>query len=183
MDDNLYNPAELNARPDILEVVGRYTSLRKVGREYIGSSPCHDDRNPSLRVNAEKQVWFCDPCHIGGDAIRFVEVVENCSFKEALAILGMGGSPQPPRNTPERRAAEKVVRWVKDQTAKMNIRLRELDEMIEVADEIPDAELAESLWRERRILADMRDDLGRFEYRQDFIQIKDVIEKITRSFE
>ena len=63
------------------------------------------------------------------------------------------------------------------------LRIRELDEQLELADEIPDPELAESIWNERRILADMRDDLGRAEYRADFVQIKDVIEKISRSWE
>jgi len=166
-------------RPDILEIVSRYTSLRKVGREFIGLSPCHNDRSPSLRVNADKQVWYCDPCSIGGDVVRFIQVVEKVSFKEALSILGMGDSPRAPKCTPERRAAEKVVRWVNHQRARFNTRLRELDEQIEIADEIPDTELAESLWRERRIVADLRDDLSHTEYLPDFIELKDLIEMIT----
>ena len=90
----------------------------------------------------------------------------------------MGQRPQPPQHSPVRRAAK----WVNDQIQKMNIRLRDLDEQIELADEIPDPELAESLWNERRVLADMRDDLGRSEYRADFVEIKDVIEGITKEF-
>jgi DNA primase len=124
-------------------------------------------------------LFHCFGCGTGGDVIRFVELVEGVDFKGALSILGMGGSPRAPRYTPARRAAE----WANDQIQRMNARIRELDEQIDVADEIPDAELAESLWRERRILADMRDDLSRAEYLPDFIQIRDVIEKITGAIE
>jgi hypothetical protein len=86
-----------------------------------------------------------------------------------------------PRHTPARRAAETVVHWVNNQSARMKARLHELDEMIELADEIPDAELAESLWRERRILADLSEDIARIEYLEEFLELKDSIEKITRT--
>ena len=58
-------------------------------------SPCHNDRHPSLRVNPDKQVWYCDPCATGGDVIRFVELVEGVPFREALNILGIGTKPKP----------------------------------------------------------------------------------------
>jgi DNA primase len=166
-----------DSRPDILSVIGRYTSLRRHGREELGLCPLHDDRRPSLRVNPDKGVWYCHPCGTGGDVIRFIQLVEGVDFKGALAVLGMVGGPQPPRHSPARQQAE----WANDQIQRMNARLRELDEMVDIADEVGDVEIAESLWRERRILADMRDDLSSFEYRQDFIQIKDVIEKITET--
>jgi DNA primase len=168
-----------NARPNILEVIGRYLPLRKVGREHIGNFPFHRDKNPSFRVSEEKGVFHCFGCQEGGDVIRFVEVAEGVGFKEAISILGMGNGPRPPKHSPARQAAQ----WVHDQIQKMNFRIRELDEQLELADEIPDPDLAESIWNERRILGDLRDDLGRFEYRSDFIQIRDVIEKITRMIE
>src|SRR5688572_25713750 len=110
---NQYSYPQANARPDILEVIGQYTSLRKIGREYIGSSPCHDDRNPSLRVNVEKQVWYCDPCSSGGDVIRFIELVEKVSFKEALSILGITDKtkPRPARSNQILVEASKLAAW------------------------------------------------------------------------
>jgi DNA primase len=175
-----YTPTdELTSRPNIISVVSNYTSLRRVGREEVGLCPLHADKNPSLRVNENKGVWYCHACSIGGDVFRFVELIENVDYKGARAVLGMGGLTQPPRHSPERREAE----WAHDQIQRINFRLRELDEMIELADEIPDVELAESLWNERRILADYRDDLSQPKYRQEFIAIRDVIEKISRSWE
>src|SRR5262245_61084902 len=82
-------------RPDIIDIVSRYTSLRKSGREFFGFAPCHNDRRPSLRVNADKQLWYCDPCATGGDVVRFIEVAERVSFKEALSILGIHNQPRP----------------------------------------------------------------------------------------
>jgi CHC2 zinc finger len=174
-----YSTTELNSRPDILEVVGRYTSLRKVGRDFVGLSPCHSDRHPSLRVNADKQVWYCDPCAIGGDVIEFIKLIEGTDFKGALKVLGMDDGHMATVHSPARRQAK----WVRKQISKMNFRIRELDEQLELADELGDVELGESLWNERRILADMRDDLSSHEYRADFVRVADVIENITKGFE
>lgn len=181
MRDSTYPATELTSRPSIISVVSNYTSLRRVGREELGLCPLHSEKTASFRVNEDRGVFHCFGCGAGGDIIRFVQLVEHVSFKEAIQILGIGDSPPPPSQA--RQAAERVTKWINIQIEKMNIRLRELDEMIELSDEIPDAGLAESLWNERRILADLRDDLGRLEYRADFVAIKDVIEKIVRSFE
>jgi hypothetical protein len=43
-----------------------------------------------------------------------------------------------------------------------------------------DTELAESFWRERGIIADIRDDLSRLEYLPDFIDLRESIERIAR---
>jgi hypothetical protein len=177
MRDSTYPATELTSRPSIISVVSNYTSLRRVGSEELGLCPLHGEKTPSFRVNEDKGVFHCFGCGAGGDVFRFIELVEGVPFKEALSLLGMTDNPPPPP------AARQISRWINDQIAKMNFRLRELDEMLHYADELGDVELQESIWRERRLVADFRDDVGRFEYRADFVAIKDVIEKITRSFE
>ena len=47
----------------------------------------HVDEHPSLRINVEKQRWYCDPCQQGGDVFDFVEEVKGISFPEALELL------------------------------------------------------------------------------------------------
>src|SRR5262245_4103971 len=135
MLNSSYLKTENSSRPDILEVVGRYTPLRKIGREYRGSSPCHNDRRPSLRVNADKQLWYCDPCATGGDVIRFVEIAEKVSFKDALSILGMGNQskPRPVLTDAQRRAAEVAAVWMAEQRRKINVLLGEVLENIDLA--------------------------------------------------
>ena len=70
-----------------------------------------------------------------------------------------------------------------EQIEKMNVRIRELDEQLELADEIGNSELAESIWRERQLLGDLWDDLGAISFRKDFFEIRDVIEAIVGTFE
>src|SRR5215208_5686830 len=40
------------------------------GREIAFVCPLHDDHDPSLRVDPERGVWFCDPCLLGGDVVE-----------------------------------------------------------------------------------------------------------------
>ena len=168
-------------RPDILEVVSRYTSLRKVGREYIGPCPLHDDRHPSLRINLEKQVWYCDPCGSGGDVIRFIELVENISFREAVSILGIDDEQSArARVTPrQRKAAELAATWLAEQRRKMNVLLVERLEQIDLADEIGDSELAEVLIREQSFLRDLYEDLDISRYAAGMLSIRPAIEGLT----
>ena len=139
-----YQSTELKTRPNILEIVTGYTQLRKAGRESLGLCPIHGEKTPSFRVNEDKGVFHCFACGAGGDVIRFIQLVEGVDFKGALSFLGMGNDPPPPPEV--RQAAQRLTKWVRDQIEKMNLRLRLLDEQIELADEIPDTELAESLW-------------------------------------
>ena len=74
-------------RNDIVEVVTRYTDLRNTGKEFAGSCPFHEDRNPSLRVNREKQVFFCFSCQRRGDVLDFVREAEKMTTKEACLFL------------------------------------------------------------------------------------------------
>lgn len=41
--------------------------LRKNGEEHYALAPCHDDRDPSLRIHPQKATRYCDPCRAGGD--------------------------------------------------------------------------------------------------------------------
>jgi CHC2 zinc finger len=167
--------------PDILEVVGRYTSLRKVGREELGLCPLHDDRHPSLRVNANKQVWYCDPCASGGDVIRFIQLVEKVSFKEALAILGIADEPKhrPTITARQREAAKLAAAWMAEQRRKVNVLLGEVLEKIELADEIGHNELAESLLREQSFLRDLYEDLDMSRNAAALLSIRPMIEALT----
>jgi hypothetical protein len=185
MLDTSYLNSSLNTRPDILEVISRHTSLRKVGREFFGLAPCHNDRHPSLRVNPDKQVWYCDPCGNGGDVITFVQLVEKCSFKEALNILGIGTQPKPRPivTAAQRRAAEAAAAWMTEQRRKINVLLGDVLERIELADEIGDSELAESFIREQSFLRDLYDDLDIPRNAADMLSIRRTIEAITEGIE
>jgi hypothetical protein len=50
----------------------------------VGLCPFHDDHEPSLVVDAKKQLWNClGACREGGDVYRFVMKADGVDFREA----------------------------------------------------------------------------------------------------
>lgn len=71
----------------IQDVVGRYVSLQRKGKNFLGLCPFHPDRHPSLTVNPEKQTFTCYACGEKGDVIYFLRQINNCTFAQAVALL------------------------------------------------------------------------------------------------
>lgn len=85
---------DIRARADILRVIEACgTTLQVRGRRATGLCPFHDDHHPSLQVDTQKQLWFCGPCHMGGDVFQFVKLHDHVNFPEAVrrvaAICGL----------------------------------------------------------------------------------------------
>lgn len=80
--------AQIREASDLVAVVGETTDLKPAGKEFRGLCPFHEDHNPSLCVNAEKQRWFCAPCHKSGDVFAFVMSRDGLNFVEAARALG-----------------------------------------------------------------------------------------------
>ena len=57
------------------------------GKEVAFTCPLHDDSNPSLRVNPEKNLCYCDVCARGGDGIWLVREVLKMGFGEAVSFI------------------------------------------------------------------------------------------------
>ena len=72
---------------NIVDLISSYTELRRQGRGFVAACPFHDDRRPSLQINAERQTWKCWVCDIGGDVFSWVMKRENVGFPEALRML------------------------------------------------------------------------------------------------
>lgn len=85
----------LKASVDIVAVVSARMELKKVGKDYVGLCPFHEERTPSFNVVPDKQFCFCMACGWTGDAIKFVEEFDKVDFKEACARLGAVQAPQP----------------------------------------------------------------------------------------
>ena len=83
----------------ILDVVGRYgVELRRSGSHFTGCCPFHaDGGRPNLVVFPRSGRWVCFRCDARGDAIAFVQRIENISFREAASRLG---STAPRRRPP-----------------------------------------------------------------------------------
>jgi DNA primase len=84
-DRNLLD--NLLKKVDIADIVGRYISITKKGRNYQALCPFHDDRNPSLSISPEKQIFKCFVCGTGGNAIQFIQQYDKISFPLAVKKL------------------------------------------------------------------------------------------------
>lgn len=72
---------------DIVSLVGQYLQVHRVGNRFKALCPFHDDRNPSLDINPQRQSFKCWACGAGGDCIEFVRLYERVDFPEAIRIL------------------------------------------------------------------------------------------------
>jgi DNA primase len=102
---------QVKSAADIVKIVGDYVKLRKAGTNYTGLCPFHQEKTPSFAVHPVKQIFHCFGCGVGGDVLKFVMLIDNLTFPEAL-----------------RRVAEKVGVRLKeqefDETADANARER-----------------------------------------------------------
>ncbi|MCP3853864.1 MAG: DNA primase [Actinomycetia bacterium] len=71
----------------IRDLISQYTSLKKVGSQWMGLSPFTSEKTPSFSVNDEKGVYYCFSSHKSGDAITFVREMEQLDFVGAVEFL------------------------------------------------------------------------------------------------
>ncbi|HEY2663458.1 MAG TPA: DNA primase [Candidatus Binataceae bacterium] len=78
---------QLKERVDITEVIGVHVRLKKVGRNFVGLCPFHQEKTPSFSVNRERGFFYCFGCSAGGTAFDFLMRIEGLSFAEAARSL------------------------------------------------------------------------------------------------
>ncbi len=65
--------------------------LRRVGRDWHGRCPFHEDSTPSLVVSPGKGLWHClGACSVGGSVIDWVMRARGVSFRHAVELLREG---------------------------------------------------------------------------------------------
>jgi len=74
-------------RVNIVDLITEYTPLKRTGRNFKGLCPFHNEKTPSFSVSEEKQFYHCFGCGVGGDAIKFVQEIENFDFLDAIEYL------------------------------------------------------------------------------------------------
>ena len=84
--------ASIKASVDLVALVeAKGIQLNKNGKGYFGLCPFHADKNPSLSINPNKNLWRCFGCGAAGDVIRFVEMFDQVPFTEAVKRLSDNG--------------------------------------------------------------------------------------------
>jgi len=100
--------SEVDERTDILQVVQSYVPLKRRGNRYWGCCPFHHEKTPSFSVVPDKGFFYCFGCHAGGNAFKFLSLIENVTYFEAIKMQAEKlGIPMPERErTPEQRARD-----------------------------------------------------------------------------
>lgn len=80
----------MEKKPDLIATIERegFEPKRK-GRAFWLSCPFHEDRTPSMKIDPNRQTFFCFSCQSGGDSIRFIEKLHGLTFKEACKYLNL----------------------------------------------------------------------------------------------
>jgi DNA primase len=119
---------ELRASLRVSEVIGRYLSIRRAGREYHALCPFHKEKTPSFTINDEKGFFHCFGCGAHGDVIGFIRDYEHLGYREAVERLAAQAGlqvPQMSRSEVERESREQSLQqvveaaagWFEDQLA------------------------------------------------------------------
>jgi DNA primase len=105
---------------NIVDIAGQYTALRVRGRKHVGLCPFHSEKTPSFTVDADKQLYHCFGCGVGGDVFSLVMEKENLSFPEALKYLADRFHvtlPEQRRISPQALKLEEQVLQLNERTA------------------------------------------------------------------
>jgi DNA primase len=86
---DLYQSAkeEIKRAVDIVELIGQFVQLKRVGLNYVGLCPFHSEKAPSFSVSPSKQMFHCFGCKKGGDLFAFWMAYHQVSFPQAMKDL------------------------------------------------------------------------------------------------
>ena len=78
---------EIIEKLDIVQVVSKYVTLKKSGRNYKGLCPFHPEKTPSFIVSEEKQIFHCFGCNVSADAIAVAQQIYGENFINSVKRL------------------------------------------------------------------------------------------------
>src|SRR5258708_1219120 len=92
---------QLKSSIDIVNVVGEYVRLKRVGNtgRHVGLCPFHQEKTPSFGVHQGRQFYKCFGCGAAGDVFKFVMELDGVTFPEALKVLAERNGIAMPRRS------------------------------------------------------------------------------------
>ncbi|MBD3878276.1 MAG: DNA primase [Quinella sp. 1Q5] len=105
---------KVSERTDIYSVVSQYVTLTQKSGRYWGCCPFHNEKTASFSVSPDKGLFYCFGCGTGGNVFKFLSLIENITYFEAVKLQAQRlGIELPKRNSsPEqerRRREEKTL--------------------------------------------------------------------------
>ena len=89
---------------DIVELISRYITLKKHGKNYKALCPFHSEKTPSFVVTPARQTYHCFGCGAHGTAIGFLMEYDHMSFVEAIESLAQTMGVDVPRSESDKPA-------------------------------------------------------------------------------
>lgn len=77
---------QVRSSSDILSVISSYVHLKRRGNRYWGCCPFHNEKTPSFSVVPQQGFFYCFGCHAGGNLFKFISLIENVSYYEAIKL-------------------------------------------------------------------------------------------------
>ncbi len=77
---------------DLVALIGRRVSLKRVGSRHVGLCPFHTEKTPSFSVDPAKGFYHCFGCKASGDAITFLRETDHLDFADAVEQLAAAAS-------------------------------------------------------------------------------------------
>ena len=78
---------KIKAAADIVDVVGKFVPLKRLGANYVGHCPFHVDNSPSFYVSPSHGICKCFACGEGGNVFTFLMKHQQMSFEQAIQWL------------------------------------------------------------------------------------------------
>ena len=78
---------EIFKRVNIVDIIGEYVTLKRVGSYYMACCPFHNEDTPSFSVDENRKTYLCFGCHKSGNVITFLQEKLGLSFGEAVRVL------------------------------------------------------------------------------------------------
>jgi len=85
---------------DIVDVIGSYVPLKKSGAKFKALSPFQKEKTPSFYVDPGRQIFKCFSSGHGGDVFKFLMLMENMTFPEAVRRLAQRAGVVIPESGP-----------------------------------------------------------------------------------
>ncbi|QCI25850.1 DNA primase [Buchnera aphidicola] len=78
---------EILDKTNIVDIITERIQIKKIGNNYYGLCPFHQENTPSFTVNHEKQYFYCFGCNINGNIIDFLMQYHQFNFIESIHEL------------------------------------------------------------------------------------------------
>jgi len=73
---------------DIVQVIGEYVNLKRVGTDFRGPCPFHQGTHRNFSVSPNKRMYYCFVCKEGGDVFRFLQKRIGVDWPAAVKMVG-----------------------------------------------------------------------------------------------